>query len=143
MKKLITLIALVGLTIGAQAQLGPASASITLGTTRIDGSTATNAAYVIDCSKQSTVTVGYINQMATSSTAAQTIAYSYSIDGVNYSTALSVASFTPVASTQSVGFTNLNTYGNRYIKINYLTNAGAANAFATNTLFYSLKVQAP
>lgn len=115
----------------------------TLGTSRTDGSAATNVSYVIDCRKQASVTIQYVNQMATSSTAAQTVNFSRSVDGINYTTTAQEFSFTPVASTQSSGITNLNTFGCGYIKINYITNAGAANAFATNTLKYGIKIQAP
>lgn len=123
----------------APAQAQNVYAAQSLGTSRNDGSTATNVAYVIDCRKQSTVTIQYVNQMATSSTAAQTVNFSRSIDGLNWSTTAQEFSFTPVASAQSYGITNLLTYGCGYIKINYVTNSGAANAFATNTLSYAIK----
>lgn len=144
MKKLLTLIgaaALLLAAISAQAQ-APTYGVQTLGTFTVNGQAATNVAYVIDCRKQSTVTVGLVNQMSTSATDNQTIVYSRSLDGVNYQTALSTVALAPTASATSVQLTNLNTFGAGFIKINYFTNA-AASAVSTNTLVYAVKISAP
>lgn len=121
----------------------PAAAQVnyaaqTLGVSRNDGSTATNVAYVIDVRKQKTVGLAVVNAMATSSTAAQGVAYSTSIDGLKWS-AITVTNVTPVASAESTTIIPIDCSAIGYIKINYLTNAGAANAFSTNTLSYTVK----
>lgn len=134
----IGIAALLAMVNAASAQ-GVIYGAQTLGTTRTDGGAATNVSYVIDCRKQTKVTIQYVNQMATSSTGVQTVNFSRSVDGLNYTTTAQEFSFTPVASTISYGITNLDTYGCGYIKINYITNAAAANAFATNTLSYAIK----
>lgn len=113
-------------------------AAQTLGVSRNDGSTATNVAYVLDVRKQSVVGLQVVNAMATASTAAQGVAYSTSVDGSKYS-AITVTNVTPVASTESTTIIPIDCSAFGYIKINYLTNAGAANAFATNTLSYTIK----
>ena len=119
------------------------TSATTLGTFRIDGSTATNVAYVIDCSKQKVTGVQIVNQMATSSTAAQSLVYSSSIDGINYTTTLTSTNITPVASAQGVFIIPIDTTAFQYVKINYYTNAGAANAFSTNTISFLTKIGAP
>jgi len=138
---LIGIAALLAMVQTSNAQV-PTYAAQTLGTSRNDGSTATNVAYVIDVRKQKTVGLAVVNQMATSSTAAQGVAYSVSVDGINYS-AITVTNVTPTASAQSTTVIPIDCSAIGYIKINYLTNAGAANAFSTNTLVYTVKISAP
>ncbi len=125
----------------AQAQ-APIYAPQTLGTFTVAGSTANAVGYVIDCRKQASVTLQLQNAMSTSAVEAQTIAFSRSVDGINYSTPLQTIALVPTASATSYQVTNILSGGCGYIKINYFTNA-AATAISTNTLQYAVKISAP
>lgn len=106
-------------------------------------SAATNVAVVIDCRKQASVTV-WLKAQADAANSANTIVnYSYSRDGIVYGTQQFNFGFANLGTTAAINFTNLSTYGNGYIKLNYVTNAAASGALTNIGLHYVTKIQAP
>jgi len=142
MKKFLLLIGVAALaTFNAGAQQ-PIYATQSLSTFLNQPQAQTNVAFVIDCRKQASVTVGLVNQMSTSATDNQSFQYVRSLDGIKYGTVVTTIALAPTASTESVQFTNLLTLGCGYIKLSNFTNA-AATAVATNTVTYAVKINAP
>lgn len=139
---ILAAVALLLLALPASAQVVARYSPQTLGTFICQPQAATNVGYVIDCTLQKDALVGFINQMSTSATDNQTIAYSRSVDGINYGTTLFSVALAPTASAKSIQFTNLASNGGGFIKINWVTNA-AATGIATNTLQYAVKIGAP
>lgn len=119
--------------------------AVTLGTSRIDGSTATNVAYVIDCKDQQNVAVQIIQGCTpVAQTGAIQVAYSLSVDGITYSHPV-YQIFGVASSPYTTNYitTNINCQGYGYLKIQWITNANAANLFVTNTVKYAAKIGAP
>ena len=144
MKKFLTLIGAAVLFVAAtsQAQSPVYSAQSLNSTATLAASAATNVAVVIDCRKQAYVTVG-LKVQADAANSGNIIAnYSYSLDGSTYGTQQFNFGFAANGTTAAQNFTNLNTLGCGYIKINYLTNAAASGALTNIVLNYGIKVQA-
>jgi hypothetical protein len=150
MKRLLTLIALAALFLGAvstQAQV-PTYGSQTLWTTNgagIPAATAVAGNVVIDCRKQNTFALQITAQSDTGG-GAISLTLTPSVDGVTFANATTpygakTVGFTP-AVTATTLFTNINTYGAGYYKLSYVTNdTGAA---CTNlSIKYGVKISAP
>lgn len=143
MKKILAILAMVGLfAISTQAQL-PTFGAQTLSSFTCAGSAATNIGYVIDCRKQNVVFLQVGGKLSGSGTDAITYAFSRSADGVTYTPVVDLLTLTPSGATAVNTWTNLQSFGAGYIKINYMSNA-AASATWTNTIgTYAVKISAP
>jgi len=150
MKKLLAIIGLVALAAGytATAQV-PTYSAQTLWTTNgtgIPAATAVAGNAAMDVRKQATVGVQITAQSDTSGAAIGCM-FVPSIDGTTYAgstlagSAYKIVSFTP-GQTATTMFTNLDTYGAAFLKLQYITNTTGA-ACTNISIKYGVKISAP
>lgn len=137
---LLGIIAIIAFTNPARAQ-APIYEAQTLGSFIVNTNANTNINYVIDCRKQKVVMLQIDNQMQTAETAAQTLSYARSVDGLTYATTATTTNITPVGVTVGTTLIPVETLGAGYIKLTAYTNGAATRS--TNTIKYGIKISAP
>ena len=124
------------------AQGNPVYGSQVLGTVLIPAQGATNVAWMIDVRKQKDVAVQIEMQNSTSATDVISLAYQYSVDGINVGSTTNLLVLAPTGVTKRIVPTNILSGGVGFIFVPYLTNA-AATAICTNRTLYGVKISAP
>lgn len=144
MKKLLAFIALAALALPAFAQVSYQPVQVVSGVTN-DAATGTNIAKLIDCRKQSKVTIALTTYYDAASNGTNGFIYQRSVDGSLFEAPVQVVQMGTgtggggiVAGGQTI-HTNIDTLGCGWIKINALTNWFTTSKMTNSVLSYGFK----